>query len=347
MTTDSNNGTDSNEKKCNWQQLTVTIILVLTSIALLSLITITDIQLIKNNHRAETYSHYAQPSPADSTRQDNQNLQSKLSSLSTPEGKNYQEQQKKLDSIVSDLTLAVNSVNNVLAGGAIAISILTLFIGLVGLFGYKSLKDDIRRTVDLSLNMGGEFKQDINDDQVKFKQNINKDQIKFKEGINEDQKKFKQDLTNKATSLYTSFDGLQDSNNTKISLFEKQNEEMRCDVNHMTTSFIKQEEYIHRTIEYLYQATEMLLNQHNNIDISNRILQSLFHNLQIAKLYRFSIQENKSIVNHNKRTAFEYLINNGSEDDIPHLLYVIKQDPNENNILMAHNVIAIIKQKCS
>lgn len=49
-----------------------------------------------------------------------------------------------LDSIVFNLTLAVNAINNVLSGGAIALGILTLFIGLVGLFGFNTLRDSIR-----------------------------------------------------------------------------------------------------------------------------------------------------------------------------------------------------------
>ena len=50
-----------------------------------------------------------------------------------------------LDSIVYNVTLAVNSVNNVITTGSIFIGIITLFIGIVGLFGYHHLKEDINK----------------------------------------------------------------------------------------------------------------------------------------------------------------------------------------------------------
>lgn len=50
-----------------------------------------------------------------------------------------------LDSIVYNVTLAVNSVSNVITSGSIFIGIITLFIGIVGLFGYHHLKEDINR----------------------------------------------------------------------------------------------------------------------------------------------------------------------------------------------------------
>lgn len=53
-----------------------------------------------------------------------------------------------LDSIVSNLTLAVNSVNNILTSGSIFVAILTLFIGLMGLYGFHSLKNDAQKTKD-------------------------------------------------------------------------------------------------------------------------------------------------------------------------------------------------------
>lgn len=50
-----------------------------------------------------------------------------------------------LDSIVYNVTLAVNSVSNVITSGSIFIGIITLFIGIVGLFGYHHLKEDINK----------------------------------------------------------------------------------------------------------------------------------------------------------------------------------------------------------
>ena len=64
-----------------------------------------------------------------------------------------------LNDIVSNLTLAVNSVNNVLTGGSIALGILTLFIGIVGLFGFHSLKNDFNES-KASIE---KYKNDVND----------------------------------------------------------------------------------------------------------------------------------------------------------------------------------------
>lgn len=61
--------------------------------------------------------------------------------------------QTSLDSIVFNLTLAVNSINNVLTGASCAFGILTLFVGIIGLIGFSSINKRIKEVEELTNNM--------------------------------------------------------------------------------------------------------------------------------------------------------------------------------------------------
>lgn len=96
----------------------------------------------------------------------------KLSSIEI----NTPEQSGFLDSIIYNLTLAVNSINNVLTSGSILIAILTLFIGLVGFFAYHSLKEEVRNDLaksDKIINQKVSEITQLENNIVTFKNDIN------------------------------------------------------------------------------------------------------------------------------------------------------------------------------
>ena len=236
-------------------------------------------------------------------------------------------QSHNLDSIVYYLTLAVDTVNSVLSGGAIALGILTLFLGLVGLFGYNTLKED------------------INDKTHRFKEtldNQSKDIVLFKEETKE-----------QIESIEERFNGF-------MNKYES-----------LVQSLNAQEQYTNKSIEYLYEAIYLFLNNpgsdglngssptsHNGPDDGSNgpvggtqdILNDLFHKLQILKLYRCSLDEDEDearTIKHGKKTALEFLAENGTKNDLPDLIEVAKHEQDESIKNRIHEVIGIIRFKYS
>lgn len=121
----------------------------------------------------------------------------------------------------------------------------------------------------------------------------------------------------------------------KVDLFEAKFENHKKELT-------QHEQYLDQTIGYLFQATYNITSQIKDSKIKQIILDNLYHDLQIAKLYRSSIDSNKTKeINNNKFSAFAYLEVKGRIKDIPHLEYV---KLNDNNVQNRKRANVIIKQ---
>lgn len=236
-----------------------------------------------------------------------------------------------LDSIVYNLTLAVNSVNNVLTSGSIFIAILTLFIGIVGLFGFYSLKSDLKEKI-------GEFDGKLTQNSTR----IDRIQKLINDCCEETKSKIKE-VDNK----FVDYEQRIDKKNEKtIEEIEERNRNLNEQITAFRVFLTQQEEYINRTINYLFQATYANINQMSDKKQAREILSRIHHDMQIARLYRTSLNtENNDIYDREKFAVFAYLEMNGTLDDIPHLDYVVDHDPNEQTRMRATEVRAIIRNR--
>lgn len=251
-----------------------------------------------------------------------------------------------LDSIVYNLTLAVNSINNVLTSGSIFIAILTLFIGLVGLFGYHSLKSDIKEDLNKTMSETSDkvagLKKDLNEKINKAEKRIDHIRDIIDECCNDS----KEQILNLNKELLTLKDTINSDIQDKLSGFNEQITDFNGQVELIKSSIIQQVRYFDQSIKYLYQATYSNIEQMDDQTQAQQRLENLFHELQIAKLYRTSINADEdSDVNHNRITALEYLEENGTMEDIPHLDYIARYDPNEHVKTRAIEVRAIIRNR--
>ena len=222
------------------------------------------------------------------------------------------------DSIVFNLTLAVNAINNVLSSGAIALGILTLFIGLVGLFGFNTLKEDIR-----------EYKEKHDKDTKILIDNIQTNLMSA-------HKEFAENQNNKLESF-----------NDVINEYKNDFNSYTCQINHLVKeSHTKQMKYINQTINYLYEMAYPIIGQMKDEELANHVLESIFHDLQIARLYH-SVLNSDDDSNHsiNITAAFEYFKENGRLGDIPHLEYVAKNDSNARIRNLAIEIIGRIRER--
>lgn len=222
------------------------------------------------------------------------------------------------DSIVFNLTLAVNAINNVLSSGAIALGILTLFIGLVGLFGFNTLKDDIREYKEKhdkdSKILIDNMQANLMNTHYEFAKNQNKKLESYNDAINE----YKNDVN----SYIHQIDDL------------------------VRESHTKQTKYINQTINHLYKIAYPIIEQMEDKEFANNILESIFHDLQIARLYHTVLNSDDDSDNDiNIIAAFEYFKENGRLGDIPHLEYVAKNDSNERIRNLALEIIGRIRER--
>lgn len=129
--------------------------------------------------------------------------------------------------------------------------------------------------------------------------------------------------------------------------FNRLSDELKQQIESFRASTLVHEQYLNHTINYLFQATYSITNQITDEHIAREILNRLFHDFQIAKLYQTSFDsDDTSKIENIKFAAFAYLQENGAVEDIPHLEYVVQHDPNENNRRRAIEVIALIQSRC-
>ena len=290
---------------------------------------------------------------------------------------NLSEPTNLLDRTVYNLTLAVNSVNNVLTAGSIFVAILTLFIGLVGLFGYHSLKtdlkDDLNKTIgrvnntctELATNLNTKYKSaddrittidtKIDDCCDKSKELIDDLKDKLNTKIDDCCDKSKQQIDNLKDKLNDTklqvnenmqekLSAFNDEINTKLLTFNDKIDNFNIQVDQIRNSLNQKDKYLDQTINYLFQATYSNINLMDDKDQAKQLLKNLFHDLQIAKLYQADINADE-VTDINKIVAFSYLEENGIMADIPHLEYIAQHDPNNKIKDRAREIIGRIKQR--
>lgn len=171
--------------------------------------------------------------------------------------------------------------------------------------------------------------------------------------------------------------------NNKIKDFEntlKKTEDIEKEFNRVMSkyetlvqSFNAHERYTNKSIEYLYEAIYLFINNpgpnglsgglpiapngpddgsNGPVGSNQGILNDLFHKLQILKLYRCSLDDKENedeakAIKHGKKTALEYLKVEGTKDDLPDLEYVAKHEQDESIKNRIHEVIGIIRFKYS
>ena len=210
-----------------------------------------------------------------------------------------------LDSIVYNLTLAVNSINNVLTSGSILIAILTLFIALVGIFAYIDLKKDVTSSMDKA-------RTDIKDFKTEISENIASD--------NEERELFEKNI-------------------------KESYQEVQQKMQFLENRQIKQTRFFKKSKEYLYTISNCLLDLSDKGEELNNELYHDLHIITLyhyepdenSKEYADLIQE--------KIEAIENLKNSGTLDDIPDLEIVAKNEHNDEIRKQIQGLIGIINYK--
>lgn len=251
-----------------------------------------------------------------------------------------------LDSVVYNLTLAVNSVNNVLTSGSIFIAILTLFIGLVGLFGYHSLKTDIKEELEKTIINVDEKNKELNADINEKNKNLKIEIEKIKTTIDDCCDKSRHDIKDLTNRLDRIRQQINEDIQVKTLNFDNQISNFDIRVDQFQEALTQQSRYYDHTIDYLYQVTYSNISQMANQDEAQQLLDYLYHELQIATLYRVNLDAGEArVADFNKITALEYLEENGTRADIPHLDYIAQHDPDEQVRTRAIEVRAIIRNR--
>lgn len=339
-----------NQNKRKYVNNAVFSLILIVGFFIISLICITDCCLIKSNciqnNAQDTTALYQKSVEIDSSSKtiqfssNNSNITTaKTDTVITTQEKNTTSTSNNnpasLDSIVFNLTLAVNAINNVLSGGAIALGILTLFIGLVGLFGYNTLKEDIReyklkhdkdtqKTIE-------ELESQLTRDYDEFTTNQNNIFVELKRTTDEHTNKINTKLENFYVTIH-------DYSN-KVDLYAHLIDDIR-------KALTQQARYIDQTINIFFKATYSNISQMKDKEQANLLLANLFHDFQIAKLYRNNFETDEvSDIDVNLITALEYLEENGTMEDIPHLEYVAQNDTNDDNRNRARMIIGRIMER--
>lgn len=245
---------------------------------------------------------------------------------------NLSEPSGLLDSIVYNLTLAVNSVNNVLTSGSILIAILTLFIALVGIFAYHDLKNDIQEKLDKENVERKTFENSANTNL----ENEKTERQRFEKNINTTldtertyRESFESSINEIIRNIELKIDECCENAQRKMQILER--------------TQIMQDLYFKKSIEFLYMISSNLLEEDDDDTLRN----SIYHDLQIMMLYRYEIfqdEQEAATILHQKKAALDYLKDHSLEDDISDLEYVAKCDPNEEIRRKAIEVIGAIKK---
>ena len=159
--------------------------------------------------------------------------------------------------------------------------------------------------------------------------NISEKVIRYNnDGIIKDQKHYIEEVK----YLQSELDKIKTEYQQQISLIQKKND--------------FQNHYLDQIVSLFFQATYSITDQMNNESTAKNILYDLFHDYQITKLYRDSLDLKGSMeVQQDKFAAFAYLTENGTMDDIPHLVFIAQNDCDEQNRKLAREIIGRIKER--
>lgn len=210
-----------------------------------------------------------------------------------------------LDSIVYNLTLAVNSISNILSSGAIALGLLTLFIAIVGLFGFHTLKDDIK-----------EHKREIS----KYIRKIESLDDKIKESETKEKA-----LNKSIVSLNTFLDQV--------------DEVLFSSANAITTEMDIAKQLLYDKINDEEKENFSIIDENSN----NKVLRDLNHQIKRMQLYKLCINEN--IDSNVAFAIFAHFKAAGEKEDYSDLQYVADNCQNVNYSKEAEKTIWYIEQR--
>lgn len=212
-----------------------------------------------------------------------------------------------IDSIIGELTLAVNSVNNVLTSGSILVAILTLFIALVGIFAYHDLKTDVNGIIEKEKTENYKFKASI---------------TKRIEGTESD---------------------INDFNNAN-EVFKDEIKNKIIEIESFKSSMIAQARYFNKSIEYLYMVSSNLIEKDGNKELRNLLYRGLnIIALYQNELNDYNGKPEDIILE--KIEAIENLKDIGTLDDIKDLEIIAQNEPNEEIKRKVQELIGIINHK--
>lgn len=228
--------------------------------------------------------------------------------------------------IYNALAVEVNAINNILTWGSFIVAALTIAAAFFGVLGVSAFREETRNNTKSSKkeieNIKIRLTKAFNDfaiDQNTRLDNHNNTIESFIDDINTRFNDFEDD-TNARLEVFT---GIIDNYTNRVDQFTTQIDNLRV---YLSQQVI----YFDQIINYLYQVTYLNIEHMEDQTHAQQLLENLFHELQIAKLYRTIIADDEVHNNNiNRIAALEYLENNGRMEDIPHLEYIAKNDPNE------------------
>ena len=256
-----------------------------------------------------------------------------------------------LNSIVSNLTLAVNSVNNVLTAGSILIAILTLFIAVIGLFAYHNLKTDIKDELNKTSNNLNQNLQETKDSIEHYKSDINSiisEARDKQESSIEKSNKSNEDFKNEIKKLIEEVQKEQASSieniNKNIEVFKNEINNRVSTIESFSNSMVAQARYFNKSIDFLYFVSSTIIEKVNDASLRD----ILFHDFYINSLFQYDFDpdsnESKTIL-HRKKAALEFLKDKGTLEDIKDLETIAENESNEEIIRKVQELIGIIKHK--
>ena len=256
-----------------------------------------------------------------------------------------------LDSIIYNLTLAVNAVNNVLTSGSILVAILTLFIALIGLFAYHDLKTDVREElnkINTSINQNldkterniVEYKSEIND---KIKDTQDKQDSNNKDSIKKFET-FKNEINNKILEAQSQQMSSIEEFNEKIKDYQNEITHKIKRIESFNIYMVAQSRFFNKSIDFLSNVSSTLTEK-----LDDEILRDmLFHDFYINTLYRYDFNpesDESMAILHHKKAAIEFLKDKGTKNDINDLEIIAQNEPNEEIKRKILELIGIIKHK--
>lgn len=268
--------------------------------------------------------------------------------------------------IYNALAVEVNAINNILTWGSFIVAALTITAAVFGILSIGAFREETRNHIksskkeieNIKIVLTKAFNEFAIDQNTRlenhnntidnFINDVNSRSVSFEGETNTRLDNFEHDtnarLEDYEAETHTRIDNLTeiiDNYTNRVDLFTTQ-------IDNLREYFSQQARYFDYIIEYLYQVTYANIEHLNDQAQAQQLLNHLYHELQIARLYRTYITADEApVVNINRIAALEYLEGegNGTMDDIPHLDYVVEHDPDERIRQRAIEVRAIIRNR--
>jgi hypothetical protein len=239
-----------------------------------------------------------------------------FASACTSNGKNVNDTLQQIQhsagksDIVDTLTLAGNTINNILTWSAVMLAVLTLIVALFEILGYLRNQNEIKRNEKI-----------VDKKIIEINETINHKVIEINDALGNNIKSNDKIITDKIQAINAKEQELNDCILQSKAISER---------------LSGQEKYVNKTNQYLYEALDKIANQIPDANIAKVIMKEMLHNYQVTNLYSST---------DSKFATLAYLQQNGTMNDIEHLEYVSYYDSNELNKEWAREIIGIIKHR--